>query len=880
MPKYDYHHFVLLLLILILPFKAMAQNGDNLNLIDLSYKKETLKTILDDISLQSGLHFVYNTEQINDQIKIDIRVHKKDVDYVMNKISEILDFTYIKIEKQIILKPRKEEISTPKDNFKTLTVSGYVRDEKSHEVLIGATVSIEGKNVGTSTNAYGYYTLPLKRGVYTLVFSYLGYKREYVSINLDGNVKIDKYLENTETYHEAISIHGEDKNTDVKETLTRSTSSINVKDFSQYSGLVLGSDLVGILATDHGITRLSDGSAFYSVRGGGKDQNLILIDEAPIYHPSHLFGFYSSVSGDAINAIEVFTSDFPLKYGGRLSSITDIRTRDGSLGKFQFSGEITPFTVSGMFEIPINKEKITSTINYRKSILRMFQGLINREGDNNFYDVNAKIHLKISDKNRLYLSYYASKDDYNDLETGFNYAVDWRNIAATIRDYHVISNKIFMNNSAYIGQYNYWIFTNNEHSNYWTTSIRNLSFKTDFVHNLLPNITLRYGGEYSFHFFTPARLYTDNKKSNSGLLTGNADNIISYLGAETKINDAVSFKIGARFNLWDNYGKAKSYYYSDRTMTWDTISYPKGRFNYFVRIEPRAAIVLRASSNLSFKISAERNFQFLHTLSNSISPFTTLDLWVPSGNYFQPQSADNLTIDAMLRLRDIYLTFCTYYKYSNNLTEYKLHANMLLNQTIENEFYLSRSESYGFEIAAEKKTGKLNIKTFYSYSHSRRFTPELYKKKYISDNNIPHTLHIMVGYSFNKHITLKADWNFNTGIPYTKPVGFYYYEDYKIPYYGDRNNARLPNYHKMNVALEWHLQSLSHKIMKNFSHSLTFSVYNVYNRTNFVMVSYNKIKTASGEYVVPSNYMKDNQFVATGLSLPGIMPFISYKLKW
>ncbi len=363
------------------------------------------------------------------------------------------------------------------------------------------------------------------------------------------------------------------------------------------------------------------------------------------------------------------------------------------------------------------------------------------------------------------------------------------------------------------------------------------------------------------------------------MITGNADNIVFYLGNESKIVDNLSIKVGARFNLWNNYGMAKSYYYNERTMLWDTISYPKGRFNTFQKIEPRVALAYKPAPIITLKVSAEKNYQFLHTLSNSISPFTRLDLWVPSGNYFQPQYINNLTFSTNIKLREMDLIFCAYYKYCNNLTEYKLHANLLLNQTIENEFYLSKSKTYGFEIAAEKSTGQLQIKTFYSYSHSRRYTPDLYKKEYISDDCIPHTIHLMVGYKINKQFTIKTDWNFNSGTPYTKPVGFYYYEDYKIPYYGDRNNARLPNYHKMNIAIVWNIQKPKFNKLQNFKHSLTLSVYNVYNRTNFVMVSYNKIKTETGEYVVPANFIKDNQFVATGLSLPDIMPFISYKIQ-
>lgn len=872
------HYFAIALITLLLlaPIRLLAQDSGN-HYISISYQNNSLKEILNDISQQSGYLFVYNPEQVNDNVKLGIKARHKDINTIMTHISEILGFTFITIEKQIILKPRKQEISTKtEESYKNLAVSGYIRDFKTHEALIGATISVDGKNIGAVTNGYGYYSLPLKRGDYTLIFSYLGYKREFVKLKLEGNIQIDKMLEYTESALEAISIRADNTQTSAKEALNTSNSNIQIKDFSKYSGLILSGDLVGILATGNGITRLSDGSAFYSVRGGGKDQNLVLIDEAPIYHPSHLFGFYSSVSSDAINAIDVYTSDFPIKYGGRLSSITDIRTKDGSLGKLHFNGELTPFTISGLLETPINKDKITSTLNYRKSILGTLQNYLGRDGSNSFYDVNAKIHAKLSNNDRLYVSFYSSNDYYTDLGTGSNYAVTWNNIAATIRDYHAITQKLFMNNSVYMGRYKYKIFTNDEHTNFWRTSILNFSAKSDMVYNINSSNTIRFGSDYTFHLFTPARLYVDKKKNNSGLLTGNADNIVVYAGAESKLSKKFAIKYGVRVNFWDNYGAAKNFYYNEQTMTWDTLTYNKGRFNTFVRLEPRAALVCLPKENITMKISAERNVQFLHTLSNSISPFTTLDLWVPSGNYFKPQTINALVFSSNIKLRDIAFTFCSYYKYYDNLTEYKLHANMLLNQALESEFYLGQSTAHGFEVAIEKYTGKLHTKAFYAYSRSRRLTPQLYSGQYISDDNIPHTIHLMAGYSVNKHLTIKADWNYNTGIPYTKPVGFYYYSDYKIPYYGERNNARLPDYHKMNIALEY---KFSKPKFKTFEHSLTLSVLNAYNRTNFVMVSYNKVKTDGGEYVIPSNYLKDNQFLATGLSLPGIIPMFSWKIN-
>lgn len=865
------------ILILQLTEPVSGQTAGNATLIDISHHNSSLRQILDDITEKSGLLFVYNSSQINDQLRLDIKIRQKSLENVMTQLSNMLGFEYIIIDKQIILKTRKKEHTTSiNEKSRTATISGYILDHDTREPLIGASVSVEGTPMGTTTNDIGYYSITLSKGRYTLVYAYLGYQREYVPITHNGDFSLNQELKATDLQLEAITITSNENQLSARELINRS-STINVEDFRKYSGLVLGGDLVGILSTDHGITRISDGSAFYSVRGGFKDQNMVLIDDAPIYHPSHLFGLYSSVAPQSINSIEAYTADFPIKYGGRLSSITDIKTKDGSIGKLGTSIEITPLTTSARLETPIVRNKVTATANLRKSTLGWAASLLNRDGDFGFYDLHGKIHLKLSEKDRLYLSVFSGSDYYSNLETGNNYAVSWRNIAATIRNYLVIGPRLYINQTLYFGQYKYKVYTSEDHSNFWNTRIGNISLRNDLTYNLSPKNTLKMGAEYSYHIFTPATLYISKEKTTSGLLTGNADNATIYMGAESSINKKIAVKYGTRINAWSNYGPAKSFYFNDQLLKWDTTTYAHGRFHTYWELEPRISALIKPSGRISIKASAERNVQFHHMLSNSISPFTTLDLWIPSGNFFKPQEVYSYTLSTTIKLREIALSTCLFHKNYHNLTEYKLHANMLMNRTIENEFYLGSALSNGIEISAEKNTGKLRAKTFYTYTHSSRQTPDLYPYNYTPDNSIPHVIHIMVQYSITPKLIAKADWNFNTGIPYTKPVGFYYYDEYKIPYYGERNNARLPNYHKLNIALEY---TFRRRPTSPLSHEIMISIYNIYNRNNFVMVSYNKIKTPQGTYEIPSNYIKENQFVSTGMALPGLFPMISYQISY
>ena len=878
--KHLLNHLVLaaILIAAMIPQTVYAQ-ADSTIKISISHKKSPLKEILSDISNQTGFLFVYSSQSVDDQVKLDIKIRNKKLTTILAQISGMLDFSYIISDKHIILKPRKKVVTTNdqyKPNAKNATISGYVHDATTHEILIGATITAGNGAKGTLTNSYGFYSLTLEKGEYNITYSYLGYQREYININLKENVTIDKDLEQIDAQIEAISVTADKNSNNIKETLHNS-SSLKASDFGKYSGLIIGGDLVGILATDHGITRQSDGSAFFNVRGGYKDQNLILIDEAPIYHPSHLFGFYSAVAPEAVNALHVYTSDFPIKYGGRLSSITDIHTKDGSSGKFVLSSEFTPLTNSHRIETPIPSDIVTATADIRTSNLWWIANMMEFKGDNKFYDVHAKIHIKASPKDRIYISYFRGKDRYSNLQTSNNYAVAWQNNTATIRQYKIISPKLYFNNNIYVGHYSYKLFTSEDKENYWRTRIGNVGIKTDIVYSPNAANTIKIGAEYTFTTFDPATQYIDQEKGNQGMITGNADNIAAYIGAESSLSNRLALKYGSRISIWNNYGPAKYFEYNSKNLSWDTTNIEGKRFNTFVNFEPRVALVYRPNNKISLKTSAEHNVQYLHMLSNSISPFTTLDLWIPSGLYFKPQTANCITFTATYTTRELTYTLCAYYKHSKNIPEYGQHANMLLNESIERDFFLGEASAEGAEIALEKDKGSLKFKCFYAYSHSLRYTPDLSKEKYISNDNIPHNLHIMAQYSLNERITFKADFNCCSGTPYTAPVGFYYYQDYKIPLYGNRNNARLRLYHKLNVAVVYDFKK---PLSKYIRHNVTLSVYNVYNRNNFVMVSYNKVKTPKGDFMIPSNMIKENEYTATGLALPGVFPMVSYHIQF
>ncbi len=829
------------------------------------------------MSKNTGILFCYNNSEIIDTVRISYRAKYKNADEILSQIGGIAGFKIQKLEKQYILKPQSLNRKPKEEKPIYYTISGIIRDSLNKEMLIGANVYTmdSEKLYGTTSDLFGHYNLILKKGDYKISFSFVGYNKKLIDVSLKSNLLLNIDLGQNQQNIKTIDVIDANQNKSLKDFFAIG-SDINASTIRKYNGLVFASNLIGIISTEKGISRRSDGSAFFSVRGGTKDQNLILLDQAPVYHPSHLFGIFSAIDPISINSINVFKSDFPISLGGRLSSITDIRTKDGLSGKYILNTELSPLTFSNRIELPIG-EKHGFTISYRNSFLKYLGNFFSRKGDDAFSDLHAKLSLKITNKNRFYFSIYRGKDYYANITGNNNYSIDWQNFTATIRQYHIFGPKLVMNNSAYTSRYTYKLFTSQDDmNNYWLSRVYNISFRSDYNFTFSTNNNLKFGAEYTYHAFTPTKLYIQNEDGNLGAQLGNADLITFYVGHRANFSPKIAFNYGFRFNIWNNFGPSNFFTKTDDAINpKDTIIHYDGRFNTEYNVEPRFAILYKPNKYSMYKASIERNYQYIHQLSNSISPFTTLDMWVPSAKYFRPQNCENYSISADYDFRGYIFSLNAYYKYYRNIAEYSDHANMLLNKNIEQEFFLGKMYSIGYEISFRKDFESFSTQISYTNMRSQRFTPELYEQSYLSENDIPHQIHTMLSYYFKKNISLKAEWDYSSGAPYTSPIGFYEYNNYMIPYFGKRNNSRLPDYHKLNLALEYRFEKPK---TEYFSHSLTLSINNVYNRKNYVMISYNKIKNDEGKFVTVANFLAEHNYYCTGISIPGIFPFFTYKL--
>ncbi len=845
--------------------------------ISVIVKNKPLKIALDEISEKGKIFFSYSNERIDDKQNITIIARKQSIKSIFSKLLGELDINFVIVEKQVILKPVPIQIkSTDELKPAKYTVSGYLKDSETDEVLIGATVRVDGTTLGTISNSYGFYSLILPSDNYKLKYSYIGYKSITIPIELIKDQKISQKLALDETDLNVIVVTDKE-NVDILEInplkrLTLSSAMIN-----KTTGIGGEPSVVKTLNSIPGVSPYGDGSVLFYVRGGNKDQNLIIVDEAPIYNPSHMLGFFSSIAPDAIKSIVINKGNFPAEYGGRLSSFIDVRTKDGNMDHFSFYGNFSPFTASLSIEGPIAKEKSSYFATYRTSTLNwLFK---QRPGDlkMDFNDIHAKLNFKLNRKNRLFFSFYAGTDFIESFKTGFNtFAMSWKNLGATIRWNHLFSDRFFSNLTLYSSRYDYYLFSSLEDNQYWYSLIGNLSLKDDFTYYISPKNTMKFGIELNSHYFNPGNQndeFFEEVVSASG-----AFQAVVYFGNEIKFSDKFSLNYSIRGLNWNNTGPAIIYYFNDQYRVQDSTHFTEGIFHSFVNAEPQIEILYAFNRSNSLKLSYNRHIQYLNLLSNSVSPFTTLDVWMPAGPNINPQKSNQFIIGLHKKKAEFVFTLEAYYKKMYNQIEYSNHANMFLNPFVEGELRFGDAYSYGAELFINKQVGNLTGWLGYSYIRTyRKIMGINNNKKYPVIFDKPHYVTLNLSYKLAERWLFNMNWIYSSGLRFSSPTGFYYYQGYSVPVYSEKNNSKLPEYNRMDVSASFRLNKSTNN---KFVHHLMFSLYNLYGRENPVAVNFNKIETGSGNFIVPSDIISERQILPTSIHLFGIIPSLTYQFKF
>ncbi len=855
------------LALLSIPCQAQLLPGKR---ITIQAQDQTLTNILSEIEQKSGVRFSYNPRKIQSDRKITFIVTNELFQDVLDALSEQVGLQYALIENQIILSPQKKSES----EAAPLTYSGYVKDQVNGEALIGATLYLKQLQTGTVTNSYGFFSISLPKGNYEISISYIGFQSIHKTVDLSVSLREDLVLKEDLPILEEILV------TDQAEESIAETqvSKINLrpKSIEERPALFGENDVIKSLESVPGIKFHSDGSTFYYVRGGNRDQNLVLIDDSPIYNPSHLLGLFSTIIPDAATDITLYKGNMPASFGGRLSSVLDVHTRKGNDQFTQVWGNVGLISTKLGIEGPLKKESSSFLLSGRFSRLKwLFQMVDDRINQFGFHDLTGKVNFKLNAKNHAYFSFYTGSDNY----FAGNNGIKWTNTAGTIRWTNLYSERLFINTTFSASGYDYFLYTNVASNQRWNSHISNVNLKSDFSYFIKPENEVSFGLGVNGYTFNPGNVTTNNVQ-NSNVSARHSLEFLLYGNQDLKLNSRWGLNYGLRFTSWTNYGEAFEFRFDENHNPVDTLIYPGGEsYINFINAEPRLTIQYLINNESSIKAGYARNVQNVHLISNSISPFTSLEVWLPSSFNVQPQRSNQVTLGYyhLLSTRGISLSGEVFGKIMQNQIDFETHAETLLNPFFESELRFGQARSYGFELMVKKDLGRVRGLAGYTFSRVTRTFPDLNQgRSYNALFDRPHQLNITLSYDLNPRWTFSANWNFLSGAPFSSPVSFYQFNGLEVPVYGQKNNDRLPSYHRLDVTANL---KLNKNPENKFKHDLTFSIFNLYGRKNPLFVNFNKEEISYRDFKVPANLL-ESQYAISQFYLLQVTPCISYNFRW
>ncbi len=769
------------------------------------------------------------------------------------------------------------------------TLSGYVKDQSNGESLIGANVVVEELSTGTITNVYGFYSLTLDHGLYTVSYRFVGYETVTKNIDLNENLRIDIELVEEGQQLEAVvvSAEAEDRNVTAVEM---STAELDIKTIQKIPAFLGEVDVVRSLQLLPGVSTVGEGASGFNVRGGGVGQNLVLLDEAPVYNSSHLLGFFSVFNPDAVKDVKLYKGGIPPRYGGRIASILDVRMKEGNNKEYEFNGGIGTIFSRFAVEGPIIKEKASFIVAGRRSyadiLARPFTDIFDEGAQLYFYDLTLKTNFNISQKDRIFLSGYLGRDVFKfDARQGFS----WGNNTATLRWNHLFSEKIFSNFTLFFSDYDYELaFGENDRDRFqWTSRIQTYNFKPEFTYFINPRNELTFGGEAVLYRFKPAEAFgVSNGEGNDISLDENkALEASLYIGNEQKITDKLSAMYGLRYSHFDYLGEGTAYTFNDtipgrRRTVLSSREYDRfesiASYNYF---EPRVSLKYQLGALNSIKASYNRTVQYIHLISNTVAS-NPLDVWTPSTNNLRPQIGDQLAIGYFQNFNgnDYETSLELYYRETFNQLDYIDGAELFINELLEGDVLPGIGRAYGTELYLKKNSGKLNGWISYTLARTELKIEGVNNGDwYPTRFDQTHNLKVAAFYDINERMSLSGNFTYLTGTPTNFPDQRYEIQGYTIPLNSSdsRNAVRIPDYHRLDLSFTLQGKTYNKKgNRRKVEDSYVFTIYNVYGRRNPFSIYFSQGSDRQ-EYGTPV----DTQ--ATQLSIIGsVFPSITYNFKF
>jgi len=771
-----------------------------------------------------------------------------------------------------------------------LTISGFVKEKSSSEELIGANILCEELRVGVTTNSYGYYSMSLPAGDYKIRYSFIGYQDKVIDLNLTKSKRLDIEMEPyaqelSEIVLEADALHK-------VRSIEMSVNSLDVKSVKELPAVMGEVDIIKSIQLLPGVTSVSEGANGFNVRGGSSDENLVLLDEMNLFNSSHLFGFFSVFNADAIKDMKLYKGGIPAEYGNRISSVLDVRQKEGNANSYHASGGLGLISSRLMVEGPM-WDKSSFMIAGRRSYGDLFL-LLSKDSTINknqlfFYDLNMKFNSWIGSKDRVFLSTYSGDDVF---KFGDLISSSWGNTTLNARWLHLFSDKLVANLSYNYNNYNYIISIGEDDFSFdWESKIKNHKFKYDLSYYHSNKHQFKMGASLNTYHFVPGIITptTDSATVNITELRNKfAYEPAVFIQDEWKVSERLLVKAGLRWSSFYRVGADTMRVYADGPLVYDELQnmYVHGdsigldvygdneivqSYNAF---EPRLAIRYQLNDLSSVKASYQKINQYMHLITNASSP-TPLDIWAPAGKFIKPVTGQQLALGYFYTSENLKWDFSTevYYKKLDNVLDYIDGADLQFNNNLETEILYGEGRAYGLELMLEKKEGKVKGWIAYTLAKSESLIPGLSDSDpginngnwYNNPQDKTHDLSIVAFYKHNKKWTFSSNFVFATGIPTNYPSAKYSYEGFTMPHYTGRNEARLPNYHRLDIAAT--LRPLKNENRK-WDSEWVFSIYNVYNRKNASSLFFRQ--SSDDEHVTE----------AVQLSIFPIIPSVSYNFKF
>ena len=781
-------------------------------------------------------------------------------------------------------------------SFKSLsqerfTLNGYITDSESGESLIGATVFINEINSGTVTNPYGFYSITLDEGNYNIDFRYIGYNTISREISLSSNTKIDIELASSDIQLESVVVSDVAEDYNIS-SIEMSTSKLDMSKVTEIPTFLGENDIIKAIQLLPGVSSVGEGASGFNVRGGSVGQNLVLLDEAPVYNSSHLLGFLSVFNPDAVKDLKLYKGGIPSRYGGRISSILDIRMKDGNKKKVQLSGGIGTIFSRLTLESPIVKDKSSFILALRRSyadvLAKPFLKNSNFFDDGaalNFYDITAKSNFELNENNTLYISSYVGRDVFKfDARQGFN----WGNRTGTVRWNHLFNDRLFSNFTAIYSNYDYQLaFGSDDRNKFeWDSNVETYNFKPEFTYFVNTNNELSIGAELINYRFEPANAIgvSDGEITDITLPDKYAFEGALYVGNEQKIS-SLTLSYGLRYSLYSYYGPGDRYEFGEPIFSGDrrpliSVSKVEGResIKNYSSLEPRLSMNILLGKSSSVKASYNRMTQYIHLLSNTAAS-SSLDVWTPSTNNIKPEIADAYVIGYFKNFKNntYEASIELYYKDLQNQIDYIDGADLLINKYLEGDLLTGIGRAYGLEFLFKKNRGRFNGWLSYTIGRSELKIDGINKFQwYPTRYDQTHNFKITSTYKISDRVQFSGNFVYLTGTPVTFPSSKFVIQGFVIPHNASnsRHQFRIPDYHRLDfsVTIKGRDEKKNGKARKNDS-ELIIGVYNVYNRRNPFSIYFSQ-----GDGMVTDSYVPGE---VTRLSIIGsFVPSITYNFKF